>query len=332
MITVTAAIIEQNGLILAARRKPGCHLAGYWEFPGGKLEADETNEECLVRELWEEFGIRCAAINFFGESIYDYKTKVIRLLAYRVQHLSGTFQCRDHDQIIWLPVHELTSLKWAPADIPLVERLQEEHQVETTLAYYRDNAKGYVQETLGFDYHNYMRQKFLDLLEPNSLILDIGCGSGRDSRFFLDQGHRVMAIDAVKEIAECAAKYLDQPVRVQKAEELDEIDTYDGIWACASLLHIPRSRIDETFNRILSTLKLKGIWYMSFKKGEAELLDQRQRFFNNYSIPTMKHLLDRFPQLKTIDVSEYGSILRGKKQTWLNILVEKREQTTRDSY
>ncbi|NOR24216.1 MAG: NUDIX domain-containing protein [Desulforhopalus sp.] len=125
MILVTAAIIEKNGLILAARRKPGSHLAGYWEFPGGKIEADETNEECLARELWEEFGIRCIIGDFLGESIYDYQTKVIKLFGYRVMHLSGSFQCRDHDQIVWLPIHELHSLKWAPADIPLVKKLQE---------------------------------------------------------------------------------------------------------------------------------------------------------------------------------------------------------------
>jgi mutator protein MutT len=125
IIQVTAAIIEKNGRILAARRKSGSHLAGYWEFPGGKIEPNETEEECLARELWEEFGIRCIIGDFFAESIYDYQSKVIRLLSYRVQHLSGTFQCRDHDQIVWLPVHQLHSLTWAPADIPLVKKLQE---------------------------------------------------------------------------------------------------------------------------------------------------------------------------------------------------------------
>lgn len=324
MILVTAAVIEKNGLILAARRKSGSHLAGYWEFPGGKIEAEETNEECLARELGEEFGIQCVVGDFFGESIYHYETKVIRLLGYRVQHLSGTFQCLDHDQIIWLPVHKLPSLKWAPADIPLVEKLQEEYRIEATLAYYQDHAKEYVQETIDFDHHHHIRQRFLELLAPNSLILDLGCGSGRDSRFFLDQGHRVMAVDAVGEIAACAAKYLGHPVRVQFAEKLDELATYDAIWACASLLHIPRSRIDGTFNRIIRALKPEGICYMSFKKGETECQDRKQRFFNNYSMPLMQQLLEQFPQLRIIDISESSSLLRGETQQWLNILVTKR--------
>lgn len=148
MITVTAAIIEKDGLVLAARRKSGRHLAGYWEFPGGKLEPEETEKECLARELLEEFDILCTIGDFFAESIYEYGTspekekdcfspgkpankqgtKVIRLISYRVRHQSGVFQCRDHDLIVWLPVDELQSLKWSPADVPLVKKLQKEYQ------------------------------------------------------------------------------------------------------------------------------------------------------------------------------------------------------------
>ncbi len=323
MILVTAAIIEKNGLILAARRKPGSYLAGYWEFPGGKIEAGETDQECLVRELREEFGVRCTVGDFFAESIYDYGTKIVRLLAYRVQHLSGTFQFRDHDRIGWLPVDELPSLKWAPADIALVLKLQEDEQVATTLDYYRNNAGEYVQETIDFDFADGLRRRFLELLPPNSLILDLGCGSGRDSRYFLDQGHRIVAVDPVETIAACAAKYLGHPVRVQKAEEIDEKDTFDGIWACASLLHIPKSRMKATFQAINNALKPGGIWFMSFKKGESESRDQKQRFFNNYSLPLMEQLLTHFPQLSVIEISESRTLLRGEQQAWLNILVAK---------
>ncbi len=323
MILVTAAIIEKKGLILAARRKSGSHLAGYWEFPGGKIEAEETKEECLARELWEEFGIQCAVGDFFGESVYEYETKVIKLFCYRVQHLSGTFQCRDHDQIVWLPVHELQSLNWAPADVPLVEKLQEEYWIKTTLAYYKNNAIEYVQETVDLDFPNHLRQQFLELLAPNSLILDLGCGSGRDSRFFLDQGYRIIAVDAVEEIAKSAEKYLGHPVRVQKAEELNETDLYDGIWACASLLHIPKSRILETLKRIIRALKPHGIFYMSFKKGETDWQDQKQRYFNNYSLPLMRQLLEQFPQLRIINISESSSSLLRKNQLWLNVLAKK---------
>lgn len=122
MIEVTAAIIEKNGFVLAARRKEGIHLAGFWEFPGGKIEIGETPEECLSRELVEEFQIVTRVGQFIGESIYDYGTKVIRLSAYLVEHISGEFQLIDHDKIAWLSLDELMEIKWAPADIPLVEQ------------------------------------------------------------------------------------------------------------------------------------------------------------------------------------------------------------------
>ncbi len=124
MISVTAAIIKKNGLILAARRKVGLHLAGYWEFPGGKIENGETPEQCLQRELMEEFSVQCEIGEFVGESIFDYGHKTIRLLGYFVTHTGGTFQLTDHDDICWLAAEELPALQWAPADIALVKLLQ----------------------------------------------------------------------------------------------------------------------------------------------------------------------------------------------------------------
>ena len=82
IIDVTAAVIVKDGKVLAARRAPGKHLEGYWEFPGGKLEGNETPERCLERELTEEFSIRSRVGAYIGESVYDYGEKVVRLLGY----------------------------------------------------------------------------------------------------------------------------------------------------------------------------------------------------------------------------------------------------------
>lgn len=98
-------------------------MAGYWEFPGGKVEPGESPEECLYRELKEELCIETKIGLFFGESCYDYGTKEIRLLCYVVEYLSGTFTLNDHDEIRWLQTHQLLDLRWAPADLPLVEKL-----------------------------------------------------------------------------------------------------------------------------------------------------------------------------------------------------------------
>lgn len=123
MITVTAAIIQKDDRILAARRKSGQHLAGYWEFPGGKVEQDESEEQCIIREMHEEFNIRCSIDSFFMESIHDYGSKIIKLRGYLVQHISGIFECRVHDSVIWLPLHQLETIKWAPADLPFVKKI-----------------------------------------------------------------------------------------------------------------------------------------------------------------------------------------------------------------
>jgi len=119
-IIVTAAIMVKTNRVFAARRNPGTHMAGFWEFPGGKIEVGETPEACLARELLEEFGIATQVGAFLGESTYDYGTKTVQLLAYEVIHLSGDFELRAHDELSWLALDELDQIKWAPADIALV--------------------------------------------------------------------------------------------------------------------------------------------------------------------------------------------------------------------
>lgn len=127
MITVTAAVIEKDNKVLCARRKPGLHLEGHWEFPGGKIEQGESPEQCLQRELNEEFGITSQIGDYIGKSVYHYDEKSITLLAYFAKHISGTFQLIEHDEICWCTLDKLLNRKWAPADIPLIHLLLKEH-------------------------------------------------------------------------------------------------------------------------------------------------------------------------------------------------------------
>lgn len=308
---------------MAARRKPGSHLEGCWEFPGGKLEAGETEQECLARELQEEFGVDSLVEDFVGESIYDYGTKVIRLRGYRVTLLSGSLKCCDHDRVCWLPVEKLHTLTWAPADLPILQSVVKEEWSSATLAYYRENSSTYARDTLTNSNHLPQLQRFIDLLPFSAHVLDLGCGSGRDSRFLLDRGFRVTAVDASPEMAGLAHDYLGHPVRIQRAENLREIRVYDGIWCCAGLVHIPKILMEQTIHGILRALKPGGTWYMSFKTGETEEADDSHRLFNNYSRPAMEQLLARFPAATISDIYESTAFLRGKKQQWLNVFVTK---------
>lgn len=124
MLLVTAALIVSNGKVLAARRASNRHLAGLWEFPGGKVEIGESPEQCLARELCEEFEVESSVGEFFMESTYHYEEKSIRLLAYWVTLHSRIDKMNDHDQICWLAPNCLQELTWSPADQPIVEAIQ----------------------------------------------------------------------------------------------------------------------------------------------------------------------------------------------------------------
>ncbi|SDX43307.1 (deoxy)nucleoside triphosphate pyrophosphohydrolase [Paenibacillus sp. PDC88] len=124
MIEVAAAIIEDtDGRILIALRREGKSQAGLWEFPGGKIEAGESPEDCLVRELQEEMKIEIEPYAFFAVNEHAYETVTIRLIAYRAKMLGGTIRLSDHDEYRWVQAGELTQYLFAPADIPFVEQL-----------------------------------------------------------------------------------------------------------------------------------------------------------------------------------------------------------------
>ena len=124
MKTVIAAIIERDGRFLLARRAPGQSLAGHWEFPGGKLEQDETPEQCLERELKEELDLEAKTTSFFCETDYRYDKGEIKLVAYRAEVIGGQISLSVHDQIVWLCPEEMNSVNLAPADVSIVEALR----------------------------------------------------------------------------------------------------------------------------------------------------------------------------------------------------------------
>ena len=124
MIKVTAAIIVESGKVLIAKRKPTARLANLWEFPGGKLEDDETPEQCLKRELQEEFEIEVNVGAHLGSSVHDYDFSTIELMAYKTQVVSGNFNLNEHAEIAWATVDELDGFKFAPADLPFVEMIR----------------------------------------------------------------------------------------------------------------------------------------------------------------------------------------------------------------
>ncbi|ULQ58466.1 8-oxo-dGTP diphosphatase MutT [Brucepastera parasyntrophica] len=128
MIDVAAAVIEnREGRILIARRKPEISLGGYWEFPGGKIEAGETAPECIVRELREEMDAHVEAGDIITEVVHDYGTKIVHLIAVRAVLIDGHISLRDHDEIRWVTTREMADYLFAPADEEIVSVLVHLH-------------------------------------------------------------------------------------------------------------------------------------------------------------------------------------------------------------
>ncbi len=125
MKKVTAAIIFKNNCVLLARRGTGQTLEGYWEFPGGKIENNETPQECLERELSEELGVMATAGKIIAESVYKYDHGAIKLLAIETEIESESFTLSVHDKIEWVQQDNLIDYKLAPADIPIAKTIIE---------------------------------------------------------------------------------------------------------------------------------------------------------------------------------------------------------------
>ncbi|MBW2449240.1 MAG: (deoxy)nucleoside triphosphate pyrophosphohydrolase [Deltaproteobacteria bacterium] len=124
MVKVTAAILAKNNKIIIAKRGPDDELANKWEFPGGKIEIDETPEQCLKREMKEEFDIDISVGEYLGSSIYHYDHLSIELLAYRTYWEGGEIDLKDHDDFKWISLEQLADFDFAPADLTFVEKLQ----------------------------------------------------------------------------------------------------------------------------------------------------------------------------------------------------------------
>jgi len=124
MINVTAAILERDGKVFLAKRSSTSSLPNKWEFPGGKGEVGESPEECLARELLEEFEIFVSVGDFIAESVYQYERKTVRLIAFRVNYDGDITVMNAHDDVRWVPINDLLEYDLAPADVPIAREVQ----------------------------------------------------------------------------------------------------------------------------------------------------------------------------------------------------------------
>lgn len=160
---------------------------------------------------------------------------------------------------------------------------------------------------------------FLDLLPPGAAILELGCGGGQDSQAMLARGFDVTPTDGSPEMARQAEDLLKRPVAVLPFDQLDASGLYDGVWANACLLHVPRANLAAVLSRIHKALKPGGMFYASFKAGSAE---GRDRFDRYYNYPSSDWLEAQYAPLtwKSVDMTEaVGGGYDGEKTDWLHV-------------
>ena len=191
-------------------------------------------------------------------------------------------------------------------------------QVNQTIYYYDENAEEFCKNTIDADM-SFCRDKFLQYLKNGASILDAGCGSGRDGVAFNQLGYHVTAMDASPKICREAEKALGQKVLCKTFEELDDENVYDGIWACASLLHVHKERMGEVLHRLKRALKDGGILYASFKYGEEEKV-VNGRLFSNYDEQSLRALMSEngFDILELFVTRDVRTDRHGEK--WVNVV------------
>jgi SAM-dependent methyltransferase len=159
-----------------------------------------------------------------------------------------------------------------------------------TIAYYEEHADEFLKSTLDVDMSG-LHQPFFAHIPPQGRILDAGCGSGRDSAAFLKMGYSVVSIDASPTMVEATTKLTGQPARLMRFDELAFESDFDGVWACASLLHVPRVELSVTLSRLERALRPNGVLFVSFKYGDSERM-RGERFFNDMNEDLLRQYLD----------------------------------------
>jgi SAM-dependent methyltransferase len=187
--------------------------------------------------------------------------------------------------------------------------------------FYERNAKSYFDSTVDVDM-SHLYRLVLPYLKPGAGILDLGCGSGRDARFFKEQGFRVLAADPAQAMCELARAHSGVEVLQISALELDFQNEFDLIWACASLLHVPFGEMPGLWRRIAGALVPGGICFVTLKKGDFEGI-RGERWYCDYSLPKLEQSGFRDAGLELIYSGESFDRRPGRgDEVWGNYLLQ----------
>ena len=197
-----------------------------------------------------------------------------------------------------------------------------EEEGKLTLDYYNEKARAFCEDTQDVEFSAFQRA-FTSHIPEGGRILDLGCGSGRDSRAFLNAGYHVTAVDGSVELCRIASEFIGQPVLCSTFQDYVPAEVFDGIWACASLLHIPSEELEGIMARLAGSLRRGGCFYVSFKYGDFRGM-RNGRFFQDMTEDSLRELLKGIPELEVVSMKITGDVRPGReKELWLNVLLKK---------
>ncbi|WP_346707643.1 class I SAM-dependent methyltransferase [Massilistercora timonensis] len=196
-------------------------------------------------------------------------------------------------------------------------------KADVTIEYYNRNAARFLEDTAGVGFTE-IQNAFLNLLPEGARILDFGCGSGRDALKFLKRGYQVEATDGSEEMRRAAAELTGLAVRQMLFQELDEKEKYDGIWACSSILHLPKSELGDVLERMTAALKINGVIYTSFKYGAFEG-ERNGRYFTDFTEETFTEFIKGMTGVTVEKMWITNDVRPGRgEEKWLNMILRKR--------
>jgi 2-polyprenyl-3-methyl-5-hydroxy-6-metoxy-1,4-benzoquinol methylase len=192
--------------------------------------------------------------------------------------------------------------------------------VERTIRWYDHHAEDYAERTRQTDLSD-LRDRFLEQVPEGGHVLDVGCGAGRDTKAFLKRGYEVTAFDASEEMVRLASEYTGQKAYCRRIREVEPSVQYDGIWACASLVHVPVETLPYVFKQIAGWLRPTGTLYSSFSTGKRQ---DSARFFNAVSQGDVVSLIDAVEMLQVREIWNSGDAEGRDQIQWMNVLAQRR--------
>ena len=191
-----------------------------------------------------------------------------------------------------------------------------------TLSYYNTNTSSFVESTQSVQMTEAW-SRFTANLPTSSIILDFGCGSGRDTKYFLEHGYQVEAIDGSEELCKVASAYTGITVKKQLFTELSEVQKYDAIWACSSILHATSDELVIIMRKIWTALKDNGFIYTSFKYGTFEG-ERNGRYFTDMTEESLSALLTKVTGFNIEEQWITSDVRPGREEEkWLNVILRK---------